>query len=148
MGEWPIASDLNRDGVVDSVDLGIFCEQWLATLPLPEPVVEDASPPEPDPAEWAQGGEPREVWEGVGAWDYWAHMEAAEATDSSGSVEYLFECIDDPRFSSGWQSSRTYGVHVGRGGQHLQFRVKTRDLYGNETAWSETLAATETPARR
>jgi hypothetical protein len=36
-------------------------------------------------------------------------------------------------------------VLVGQGGQALRFRVKTRDLYGNETAWSEELPAQ--PAR-
>jgi hypothetical protein len=68
-------------------------------------------------------------------------MTAAAATDPSGSVEYNFECTTDSGFSSGWQSARTYKVKVGRRGQAHRFRVKARDLYGNETAFSSLLPA-------
>jgi hypothetical protein len=33
MSEWQIASDMNRDGVVDFVDFAFFCEQWLTSFP-------------------------------------------------------------------------------------------------------------------
>ena len=33
MSEWPITSDINCDGAVDFVDLAIFCNEWLSTLP-------------------------------------------------------------------------------------------------------------------
>jgi hypothetical protein len=68
-------------------------------------------------------------------------MEAEEATDASEFVEYFFECTTDSDYSSGWQSSRTYSVQVGRRGQGHRFRVKIRDLYGNETAWSDEQTA-------
>jgi hypothetical protein len=84
---------------------------------------------------------PRQTYGGGGTFDYWAEMSAAEATDTSGSVEYYFECTTDSGFSSGWQSSRTYRVRVGRWGQAHRFRVKARDAYGNETAFSSTLPA-------
>jgi hypothetical protein len=67
-------------------------------------------------------------------------MIAAEATDASGPVEYFFECTTEQGFSSGWQSTRDYIVLVGRSGQGHRFRVKARDRFGNETAWSEELA--------
>jgi hypothetical protein len=68
-------------------------------------------------------------------------MSAAEATDTSGSVEYYFECTTDSGFNSGWQEARTYQVRVGRRGQGHRFRVKARDAYGNETAFTSTLTA-------
>ena len=85
--------------------------------------------------------EPKEVNHGGGTFDYWAEMTAVEATDASGDVEYFFECTTESGFSSGWQSSRTYQVKVGRRGQRQRFRVKARDVYGNETAPSTLLPA-------
>jgi hypothetical protein len=68
-------------------------------------------------------------------------MTATEATDASEAVEYFFECTTESGFSSSWQSSHTYNVLVGGSRQGLRFRVKARDLYGNETEWSEELPA-------
>jgi hypothetical protein len=86
--------------------------------------------------QWAVGGKPKEVDHGGGFNDFWAEMTAAEATDDSGGVQYYFRCTTESDFSSGWQSSRTYSVRVGRTGQRHRFRVKARDLYGNETGFS------------
>jgi Tol biopolymer transport system component len=36
MSDWPIAGDVNRDGVVDLADLAIFCNEWLLALPWAE----------------------------------------------------------------------------------------------------------------
>jgi len=36
MSEWPVAGDINHDGVVDLVDMAIFCNDWLSTLPWTE----------------------------------------------------------------------------------------------------------------
>jgi hypothetical protein len=103
-------------------------------------VTVDLKPPEPDPMKWAVGGEPREVLHApYTTWDFWAEMTAAEATDASGTVQYYFQCTTESGFSSTWQSSRTYTVLVGRSGQYHRFRVKARDLYGNETGWSPLL---------
>lgn len=102
-------------------------------------VAVDLQPPTPDPMQWESV--PRETYGGGGTFDYWAQMTAAAATDPSGSVEYNFECTTDSGFSSGWQSARTYKVKVGRRGQAHRFRVKARDLYGNETAVSSLLPA-------
>jgi hypothetical protein len=68
-------------------------------------------------------------------------MTAAQATDASGAVQYFFECTTNSGFSSGWQSSPVYEVQIGRSGQLLEFRVKARDIYGNETAPSPRLPA-------
>ncbi len=104
--------------------------------------------PTPNPMEWDSvvdpngfDGMPREVYGGGGSFDYWAEMRAIEATDASGVVEYMFECTTEPRFSSGWLTFPagqvpTYTVLLGRSGQGHRFRVKARDQFGNETAWS------------
>ncbi len=107
----------------------------------PEAVV-DFQPPSPDPMKWAEGGEPKEVYRGGGNLvGYWAEMTAAQATDSSGSVEYFFECTTKSGFNSSWQSSPIYEVQIGRSGQLLKFHVKARDINGNETAFSPELPA-------
>jgi hypothetical protein len=85
--------------------------------------------------------EPEEVNHGGGSFDYWAEMTAVEATDPSGGVEYFFECTTESGFSSGWQTSRSYEVKIGRSGQRQRFRVKARDSFGNETAPSILLPA-------
>jgi len=102
-------------------------------------VTVDLQPPTPDPMLWES--EPAEVHGGGGSFDYSAEMTAAEATDPSGSVQYYFECTTESGFSSGWQSSRTYKVKIGRSGQRQRFRVKARDSYGNQTAPSPELPA-------
>jgi hypothetical protein len=89
--------------------------------------------------QWAPGGEPREVYGGGGTWDYYAEMTAADATDTSGGVEYYFECTTESGFSRDWDASPYYKVLVGRTGQAHRFRVKARDIYKNETAYSPTL---------
>ena len=100
-------------------------------------VTVDLQPPTPDPMQWEL--EPIEVYHGGGTFDYWAEMTAAEAADPSGDVQYYFECTTESGFSSGWQSSRTYGVRLGRSGQGHRFRVKARDIHGNQTAYSPLL---------
>jgi len=101
----------------------------------------DLSPPTPDPMEWAVGGEPKEIKIGSGTFDYYAQMTCVEATDSQDQIQYYFQCVDLLSLSSGWVTSRTYTVKVGRSGQALRFRVKARDQAGNETGWSPILPA-------
>jgi hypothetical protein len=102
-------------------------------------VVVDLKPPTPDPMQWAEGGEPREIYGGGGTWDYYAEMTAAQATDPSGGVEYYFECTTQSGFSRDWNASPYYKVPVGRMNQGHRFRVKARDAYKNETAYSTLL---------
>ena len=104
-------------------------------------VTVDFQPPTPDPMQWAAGGEPREIYGGGGTWDYYAEMTAAEATDTSGGVEYYFQCTTQSGFSRDWDTSPYYKVLVGRTGQGHRFRVKARDIHKNETAYSPVLPA-------
>ncbi len=100
----------------------------------------DLSGPTPDPMQWASP--PREVQIGFGAFDFWAEMEATVATDPSGAVQYFFQCTTESGFSSMiWQDSPQYSVRLGRSGQLQKFRVKAKDIFGNETAWSEEIIA-------
>ncbi|MEA3226281.1 MAG: hypothetical protein U9Q07_10050, partial [Planctomycetota bacterium] len=99
----------------------------------------DLSAPTPDPMQWESP--PAEVHHGGGSFDYWAEMTAAEATDPSGGVQYFFQCTTESGFNSGWQDSPTFQVQLGRSGQSHRFRVKARDINGNETAFSEEVAA-------
>ena len=78
--------------------------------------------------------EPHEIWRGGSAFNYWAIMEAAEATDNSGFVEYKFECLENSEFNSNWQLGRYYEVWLGRPHQGYSFRVKARDKWENESA--------------
>lgn len=140
MSDWPLAGDVNHDRIVDFRDLAIVEGQWLMglpseELPLDPPIVCD-EPPQPDPAQWAPDGLPREVLLGTGRMDWGAQMKAAQATSPCGPVEYYFECADHPQFDSGWQSDRTYTVRVGQANQALEFRVRAQDQYGNKTQWS------------
>ena len=116
---------------------------WSDTVLLTTPLLADTIPPDPDPAEWdtvadANGydGYPREV-AGGGIFDYSVAMRAVIAVDAGGGpVEYFFECTTESGFNSGWIASESYTVLVGRKDQRLLFRVKARDQWGNETAWS------------
>jgi hypothetical protein len=132
----------NIYGVNQHINMGAFGGTAQASMPpfdweLPE----DITAPEPNPAQWASDGAPKETYGGGGEFDYMARMMALEAIDASGTVEYFFECTTESTFSSGWQNSNTYIVTVGRSGQNHRFRFKVRDFYGNETAWSEELPA-------
>jgi len=106
----------------------------------------EAIPPTPNPMQFDPNGVPTEIFGGGGPFDYYATMTAVVATDASGGVEYFFQCIDESALSSGWQAANTYTVAIGRGGQGLRFRVKARDMYGNETGWSPARPAL--PANR
>ncbi len=129
----------NIYGINRCINMGAYggtCQASMPPLNWP-PVGEDRTPPIPNPAQWAPGGAPREINIGGGTFDFWVQMTAVEATDASGLVEYFFECTTESGFSSGWQSSHEYSVQVGRGEQGHIFRVKARDFYLNETAWSD-----------
>jgi hypothetical protein len=132
----------NLYGINRRINIGAFGGTTQASMPPIEwSIIEDNNPPIPDPAQWALGGAPREVNIGGGEFNFWVQMTAIEATDDSGSVEYFFECTTESGFSSGWQTSNEYSVLIGRGEQNLRFRVKARDLYLNETDFSEERTA-------
>ncbi|MGB2864176.1 MAG: right-handed parallel beta-helix repeat-containing protein, partial [Sedimentisphaerales bacterium] len=134
----------NEYGINLYINMGAYGGTYQASIAPPYWFPEyETDPPEPNPAQWARDGKPREepVLGRDRIVDYWVEMIAAEATDASGPVEYFFECTTDAGLSSGWQSARNYEVLVGSPGQRHSFRVKARDQFGNETEWSEELSA-------
>jgi len=144
LGDEPLSAPRDPDndyGINLYINMGAYGGTCQASIPplgwFPE---YETDPPEPNPAQWARDGKPREFNAGGGTFDYWVQMIAAEATDAGGPVEYFFECTTEAGFSSGWQSARDYIVPVGRSGQGHRFRVKARDQFGNETEWSEELS--------
>lgn len=132
-----LLGDLDNDGDVDFFDLAKLASNWLEGVGVESPIDDD--PPEPNPMQWAEGGEPKEIYGGGGTFDYYATMTAEIATDPSGGIQYFFDCPDESGFDSGWQGSPTYTVLVGPSGLGLRFRVKARDFYLNETGWSPEL---------
>ena len=133
----------NTYGVNRRINMGAFGGTYQASMAPFDwmPPEYEIHPPEPNPAQWAPDGEPREAPGEDRVSGVRAVMTAATATDVSGWVEYFFECTTDVSRSSGWQTSPMYSVAVGRSGQGHRFRVKVRDLYANQTEWSEELPA-------
>ena len=134
----------NRYGINLYINMGAYGGTCQASMAPPYWFPEyETDPPEPNPAQWARDGKPREdSASGRDRMvDYWIEMIAAEATDASGPVEYFFECTTEAGLSSGWQRERNYEVIVDGAEQGHSFRVKARDRFGNETEWSEQLSA-------
>jgi predicted outer membrane repeat protein len=126
------------------INMGAYGGTYQASLaPLYWFPEYETDPPEPNPAQWARDGRPKEeaVLVSNRTTEYWIKMIAAEAADASGPVEYLFECTTDAGLSSDWQTARNYEVRVDSAGQGHRFRLKARDQYGNETDWSEEVTA-------
>jgi len=147
--ETIMAGDINGDCKVDLRDFWFVALNWLRDERPPEDggVQFEASPPTPNPMDFdaadPNGGVPHDVWVGPGTSFGWAaEMTAVAAVDDSGPVEYYFQCISEPRFDSGPVPARRYQVLVGRPGsqQGLQWRVRARDVWGNETSWSAVYA--------
>lgn len=136
-----LLGDSDYDNDVDFFDLANLAFNWLVGVEVVTEPPPDTDPPEPNPMQWASGGEPREIYGGGGSFDFSATMTAETAMDPSGGIQYEFQCTDVGGFSSGWQGSPTYTVLVGGSGQGLNFRSRARDLLGNTTGWSSTLPA-------
>jgi hypothetical protein len=134
-----LLGDLDYDDDVDLFDLAKLANNWLVDIGYDPPP--DITPPDPDPMQWASGGQPHEIYGGGGSFDYSVTMTAKTATDPSGGIQYYFDCLDESGFDSSWQGSPSYTVLVGGSGQGLRFRAKARDILGNETGWSSTVPA-------
>ncbi len=135
-----LSGDLDFDDDVDFFDLAKLANNWLVDIgsePIP-----DTTPPEPNPMQWASGGEPKEI---ECSPYYCATMTARTATDPSGGIQYKFQCLEFPDFypdgfSRDWESGASWTVPVSYySGQDYRFRVKARDFHGNETDWSPAL---------
>jgi chitodextrinase len=119
--------------------------EWSDTEFVTTPVPADIDPPDPNPMEWdlvadANGfdGTPRFVFARHDIYDiYNVEMRAVIAVDAGGGpVEYQFECLDEPGFSSPWILTPDYSIEVGRNTLFLRFRVRAQDQFGNKTDWS------------
>ena len=116
------AARMLLDTAVNFKDVAFVAECWL---------VEDLTPPFPDPAEWLT--EPNLV----GATT--ARMVAETAIDSWGwPVQYFFECVRGNCADSGWIPSSSYTDSALTSGVRYGYRVKARDTSPrlNETGWS------------
>ena len=111
--------------------------------------VTDYTCPTPNPAQWAEDGQPNFVYE-AGSTQVTLTMTAQTATDdiSGSNVSYYFECvsIDDSDlelsdYSSSWQSNPTYEIPMDPTLAVFNFRVYARDHYHNTTQPSETASA-------
>ena len=120
----PLAADILPDGHVNSNDLALLAMFWLEGF--------DAASPLPDPSDWTDipaiqdGG--------------FIRMKAKNTDDDLHGVQYVFECLENPLLSSGWQYSREYIPAGLPTGTTLSFRTKARDTSSrfNETLSSPT----------
>jgi hypothetical protein len=73
------------------------------------------------------GRNPVEVYDSSDGYHH--RMIAADATDDSPPVQYRFICVDDSRFSSGWQTDSYYDVRVSTlsSKSNWKWQVITRD---------------------
>lgn len=132
-------------------DSDLWCEIAELKDAGTNPPPDDTTPPNPNPMDWSVQPYLDTQW----LPDYIVgSMTAATATDSSGGVQYFFDCIEAPPGGwwkgcedSGWQGSATFSDWYLENDNTYHYRVKARDLYGNETAWSdEAIITLGTPA--
>jgi hypothetical protein len=146
-----LTGDMDCDRDVDMNDLSLFSAQWLRQdVSRPADIVPDGSvnpddlallaafwlegydtaPPLPDPSEWKDAPA---IQDGG-----FVMMRAKNTDDNLHGVQYSYECIENPLYSSGWQFSREYipaGLPIGT---TLSFQCKARDTSSrfNETLFS------------
>jgi PKD repeat protein/endonuclease/exonuclease/phosphatase family metal-dependent hydrolase len=104
----------------------------------------DTTAPTPNPMTWAQTPYLNQTWPD----DSVATMTAATASDSSGGIQYYFDCVEalgggdwQGCEDSGWQTGSTFSDWYLTGNTY-HYRVKARDSLGNETGWSAEAAIT------
>ena len=98
-------------------------ERSATTLP------EDATPPEPDPAEWET--------EPYATSSTSIRMEAKVASDPSG-VEYKFECLSHPAYSSNWQDDDPVYEVTNLPEGTFSFVVRVRDKSPNHNTTGDS----------
>jgi hypothetical protein len=144
---WCGGADMNFNSYIDSEDLLLFASCWLNR---------DTEAPTPNPAVW--------LVEPAGTGMTTVSMEAMQARDKWGGVEYYFEAIriaDSQLHNSGWRQSfdpsragyiysltdptvrawifKDTGLTAG---VEYLYTVKARDIAGNETLPSVQRSAT------
>lgn len=123
--EVPLSADIVTDGEVNVGDFAMLAVFWLEGF--------DDTPPQPDPAEWT---DKPAVQDGG-----FIRMKAKRAEDALHGVQYCFECLENPLYSSIWQYNREYIPAASLPiGTTLSFRLKARDTSSrfNETFFSST----------
>ena len=120
----PLSADIVPDGNVNLFDFGLLAGFWLEGF--------DTVAPLPDPAEWT---DVPMVHDGGSI-----TMKAKNTDDNLHGVQYNFECMENPLYSSGWQYEREYVPADLPLGTSLSFQAKARDTSSrlNETQPSST----------
>jgi subtilisin family serine protease len=126
---WCGGADLTADTHVDTEDLVLVTDCWLAR---------DTFAPEPNPSQWAI--------EPYAASSTSVGMRAVAALDLLWGfpVRYYFECDSGDCNDSGWQAEPTYTDTNLTADTEFSYKVKTRDIVGNETDWSVVRYVTTT----
>jgi len=119
-----LSADIVPDGKVNVVDFDRLSAFWLEGF--------DDIAPLPDPAEWTDVPAVRDGG--------FIEMKAKSTDDNLHGIQYHYECIENPLYSSGWQYKRKYTPANLPVGTSLSFRTKTRDTSSrlNETQTSLT----------
>lgn len=130
----PLAEDLDRNGITNSVDFSILARYWRVD-PVPD------TPPEPNPMTWAKAPYPIPC--------YCTAMVATTAISTDGSgVQYYFEDYFSPSYNSGWieflPGEEPMWVDTGLSPDTVYwYRVKARNKANLlETGWSQRFHAT------
>ena len=115
-------ADIVPDGQVNQEDLAALALSWLEGF--------DNTPPSPNPSQW---NDVPAIQDGG-----FIQMKADNADDDQHGVQYYFECIENPLYSSAWQYDNQYNLTNLPIGTDLSFRVNARDTssHFNETAYS------------
>jgi hypothetical protein len=122
------------NGYSDYASTGMFFIE--GTVPLGDTNHEDTTPPSPAQMSW----ESTPTATGTSS----IAMMAVTATDESGGIEYYFSCVAGGTgcTDSGWQSSSSYTADGLQEGTYYSYKVKARDVWGNENGSSVTMGAT------
>jgi hypothetical protein len=119
----PPLTDIIVDGQVNIDDFEVMAMFWLEGY--------DITPPTPNPSEWTDipaiqdGG--------------FIQMKAKSTDDDLHGVQYTFESIENPNFSSDWQYTRDFILTDLPIGIDLSFQTKSRDT---SSLFNETLGST------
>ena len=127
-----VGNNTNSD-YSDYASLGMYFLEGYVDATQPEP---DSQPPSPATMSWQS--DPAAGSESTIA------MTSVEATDESGTVEYLFTCVagDQACVDSGWQAGRSYTASGLHPETYYEFNVKARDNSGNQNAASPSVGDT------
>ena len=118
-GSEPPPADIIPDGIVNADDLEMLAAFWLEGF--------DNTAPLPNPAEWT---DKPTIQDGG-----FIQMKAKNTDDDLHGVQYFFECVEIPLYSSSWQFEREYIPATLPIGMDISFQAKTRDTSSrlNET---------------